>query len=37
MNQLVAFPLSKFQMLAGGVVWKSVIVQCFECGNAVAE
>jgi hypothetical protein len=36
-NQLVACPLSKFQMLTGAVVWTLVIVLCFECGILVAE
>jgi len=36
-NELVACPLSKFQMLTGAVVWTSVIVQCFEYGILVAE
>ncbi len=36
-NQLVACPLSKFQMFTGAVFWTLVIVQCFECGILVAE
>jgi hypothetical protein len=36
-NQLVACPLSKFQMLTCGVIWILVIAQCFECGILVAE
>jgi len=36
-NQLVACPLSKFQILTGAVIWTLVIVQCFECGILVGE
>jgi hypothetical protein len=35
--ELVASPLSKFQILTGAVIWSLVIVQCFEHGILVAE
>jgi hypothetical protein len=36
-NQLVACPLSKFQILTVAVIWTLVFVQCFECGILVGE
>jgi len=36
-NELLACPLSKFQILTGAVIWTLVIVQCFECAILVAE
>jgi len=36
-NQLVACPLSKFQIHTGIVIWTLVLMQCFECGILVGE